>query len=70
MDAHYTTPIILAVRSATPATANAWDRVNVPLPPEGIELVGDGTLQWGITANAVFTTNAPTWDVIVTGYEY
>lgn len=22
------------------------------------------------TANAVFTTNAPTWDVLMIGYEY
>ena len=65
-----TTPIILAARSATPATANAWDRVIVPLPDGGIEINGDGTLQFGITAAATYTTNAPTWDVTMIGYEY
>lgn len=64
-----TTPVLLSVRSATPATSLAWDRVIVPLP-DGFEIVGTGTLQIGITANAVYTTNAPTWDVTLVGYEY
>jgi hypothetical protein len=64
------TPLILQVRTATPATALAWDRAQLIMPPDGIEIPGDGTLQWGITANAVYVTNAPTWDVVVIGYEY
>lgn len=64
------TPIILAARSATPATANAWDRVVISLPGDGLELVGTGTLQFGITAAATYVTNAPTWDVTMIGYEY
>jgi hypothetical protein len=64
------TPIILAARSATPATANAWDRYVMTLPADGLELVGDGTMQFGITAAATYTTNAPTWDVVIIGYEY
>jgi hypothetical protein len=63
------TPIILAMRSATPATANAWDRVFVEIP-DGMEIPGDGTLQFGITAAATYTTNAPTWDVTIIGFEY
>lgn len=63
------TPVIISIRSATPATALAWDRVFIEIP-EGLEIAGDGTLQIGITANAVFVTNAPTWDVLITGYEY
>lgn len=63
-----TTPIVLSIRTGTPATANAWDRVTIPIP-EGYEIIGTGTLQIGITANSVFTTNAPTWDVLITGYE-
>lgn len=62
------TPIILSVRTATPATANSWDRFVVPLF-EPYEIWGDGTIQFGVTANAVFVTNAPTWDVLITGYE-
>jgi len=64
------TPIILSARSATPATASAWDRYTIPLPADGMEIPGDGTLQWGITAAATYTTNAPTWDVVIIGYEY
>lgn len=64
------TPIILAVRAATPATALAWDRYVVTLPADGIEIVGNGTLQFGITAAAAYSTNAPTWDVNIIGYEY
>jgi hypothetical protein len=32
--------------------------------------VGDGTLQIGVTALATYTTNAPTWDVQIIGYEF
>ncbi len=64
------TPIILSARCATPATASAWDRYIVTLPADGLEIPGDGTLQWGITAAATYTTNAPTWDVVIIGYEY
>jgi hypothetical protein len=64
------TPVILSMRCATPATASAWDRVQVNLPDAGIEIPGNGTLQFGITAAATFVTNAPTWDVTIIGYEY
>ena len=63
------TPILLAMRSATAAVANSWDRVYVDIP-DGIEIYGDGTKQWGVTAAATFTTNAPTWDVCIIGMEY
>lgn len=63
------TPIILKARTATPATANSWDRFTITLS-DPIIIDGDGTLQFGVTANAVFVTNAPTWDVLITGYEY
>lgn len=63
------TPIVLAMRSATPATADAWDRVLVPIP-DGYEITGTSTLQFGVTAAATYTTNAPTWDVTIVGYEY
>lgn len=65
-----TSNVWVAARSATPATASAWDRVIFPMPPDGIEVVGDGTLQIGVTAAATYTTNAPTWDVLIVGYEY
>ncbi len=63
------TPVVLAIRSATPATANAWDRVFVQIP-DGWEILGNGTIQFGVTAAATFVTNAPTWDVSIIGYEY
>lgn len=64
-----TTPIILAARTATPPTAQAVDRVQIFFDPP-MEIVGDGTKTFGITANSVFSTNAPTWDVLIEGYEY
>jgi hypothetical protein len=63
------TPVLLSVRSATPATASAWDRFVVEIP-DGIEISGDGTKQWGVTAAATYVTNAPTWDVTIIGFEY
>lgn len=60
----------LVVQTATPATALAYDRVSLPLEDAGLEFAGSATLQIGLTANAVYTTNAPTWDVLITGYEY
>lgn len=64
------TPILFSIRTATPATALAWDRFYVPIPDQGIEILGNGTLQFGMSANAVYTTNAPTWDVFIVGEEY
>lgn len=63
------TPVVLSARSASAATASAWDRVYIDLL-EGYEITGDGTLQFGITAAATFAVNAPTWDVYISGYEY
>jgi hypothetical protein len=63
------TPLILGTATATPATASAWDRQALPIP-DGFEILGDGTLQFGISANAVFVTNAPTWFVNIIGFEY
>jgi hypothetical protein len=62
--------INLSTVCATPSTANAWDRVTVSIPDGALEIAGNGTIQWGMTANATFTTNAPTWDVLITGYEF
>lgn len=63
------TPIWLAARSATPATASAWDRLNLEIP-EGYEIAGNGTLAICASAAATYVTNAPTWDITITGYEY
>jgi len=63
------TPVIFSARSATPATASAWDRYILPIP-DGLEIAGNGTVQFGITANSTFVTNAPTWDVNIIGFEY
>lgn len=61
---------LVQCRVATPATSLAWDRVQLFFDDMGLEMLGDGTLTFGVTANAVFVTNAPTWDVVITGYEY
>jgi hypothetical protein len=63
------TPIVFSATVATPATASAWDRFQIPIG-DGFEIAGNGTLQFGLTAAATFVTNAPTWFVTITGYEY
>lgn len=63
------TPVVLAARSATGPVASDWDRYTIPLG-DGFEIAGNGTIQFGVTANAVYVTNAPTWDVTITGFEY
>lgn len=65
-----TTPILLSARVCTTAVANTYDKIDIPLPSEGYEIYGTGTLQIGVSAASAFTTNAPTWDVLITGYEY
>jgi hypothetical protein len=63
------TNTLMQIQSATAATSLAWDRVMFSLP-DGFELQGDGTAQWGFVAAATFTTNAPTWSINIIGYEY
>lgn len=63
------TPVILACRSACAAVNSAWDRYVLDLG-EGMEILGNGTIQFGVTAAATYVTNAPTWDVTILGYEY
>jgi hypothetical protein len=60
---------VIQLRSATPAVANDWDRVMYTMP-DGYEIQGDGTLQFGVGAISTFTTNAPTLDVQIMGFEY
>jgi hypothetical protein len=62
-------PVLLAAQVATPATSSAYDRISVEIP-DGYEIAGNGTIQFGLTANATFVTNAPTWDALIVGYEY
>lgn len=63
------TPILFSTRVATVAVAGDYQTVSMAIP-DGMEIYGDGTLQIGVTAAATFTTNAPTWDVTIFGYEY
>jgi|GEM_PF-5523248 hypothetical protein len=63
------TPIVLQARTATAAVASAWDRIQIDIP-DGYEIPGDGTLSFCVTVNSTYTTNAPTVDVLIVGYEY
>lgn len=67
-----TTPILFQARTTTPATSLASDFVDIPLEHGGFDIVvpGGGNYQIGVTAASTFTTNAPTWDVMITGYEF
>jgi hypothetical protein len=64
------TPILMGIGTATPATASAIDRAPNPFSSDGYEIAGNGTVSICISANAVFVTNAPTWYVNIIGYEY
>jgi hypothetical protein len=63
-----TTPIIFQQRMSTPATANVVDRVVIPIP-DGLDIPGGENVQFCISANSVFVTNAPTLQVTIIGYE-
>jgi hypothetical protein len=52
-------------RCATTAVISAIDRVVMPL---GLEL--ESGINFAMWARATYTTNAPTWDVIINGFEY
>lgn len=64
------TPILLPARTAAPSTASSFTSLVMPLPADGYEIAGDGTAQFGVTVTPTFTTNAPTVDVLLLGYEY
>jgi hypothetical protein len=60
----------IQLRVATPATALAWDRVQLALGDDGPEIVGGASVNVGLSINPVFVTNAPTYDVLLTGYMF
>jgi hypothetical protein len=63
------TPILWQSRIVTPASASAYVATDVSIP-DGLELTGDGVGQYGFSVNSTYTTNAPTVDLMITGYEY
>lgn len=65
-----TTPVLFKFRSATPATASAWDRLPTFEIPDGYEIAGNGTINFCASVNSTFVTNAPTVDMLIEGYEY
>lgn len=65
-----TTPVLYKFRSSAPATTLFWDRLPTYPIPDGYEVLGDGTLNICASVNSTFTTNAPTVDLMIVGYEY
>lgn len=63
-----TSPILAQFRTGTPATALAWDRVTHSWGDNGPEVAGGASVNIGVTVNPTFTTNAPTYDVLLVGY--
>ena len=59
--------LMYRARVATPATANAVDRITITFP-HGLDIVGNGTVQFGMTAQSTYVTNAPTWFVHANGF--
>jgi len=63
------TGIAWQFRTAVGATINSWDRAYLDLL-EGCEILGDGTLTFGVSVNPVWTTTAAQYDFTMLGYEY
>lgn len=63
------TPILMQSRLAAPAQATSFQQLALPIP-DNMEMPGDGIGQYGVTVTPTFTTNAPTIDVLLVGYEY
>lgn len=65
------TPILIQARTQTPATSLAKDAYDVPIG-EGMDIVNPtgGTVNIGFTVTPTFTTNAPTYDLHVIGFEF
>lgn len=63
------TPVVMSVRTSNGATANQVDRQILTFT-DGLEFYGDGTMEWGLTANSSYTTNAPNLWVMISGYQY
>lgn len=63
------TPVLLRTRTTNGAVANGVDR-QVFTFPKGFDIVGDGTLQFGVSAQSTYTTNAPTWYVNIIGFYF
>jgi len=59
----------VARRHRTGAVAAAFMERKVQFP-EGFEITGDGTLQFGVVFTSTYLANAPTIDVMIVGYEY
>jgi hypothetical protein len=62
-------PTGFTARAATPATTGIYDHKVIPIP-DGLEILGNGTLQFGIAYTPTWTTTASQYDVVITGFEY
>jgi hypothetical protein len=62
-------PVLWAARIGTPATSGAYETFQQTFP-EGMELIGDGVAQFAFTYACNYTTNPPTLNISVHGYEY
>jgi hypothetical protein len=60
---------IFSFRTMTPPTSDALDRATI-IGADDIEIIGNGTLQIGLTANSVYVTNPPTLDALIAGFLY
>lgn len=63
------TPVIWPIRVALPPSASTFASRDIQIS-EGYEVTCNGTLQIGVTTNSTYTTNTPTLDVLISGYEY
>lgn len=64
-----TSPVLLSGRLSSSAAAYSWQQWVTQIPDEYWLPAGDGTAQFGFTVNATYTTNPPTIDVALLGFE-
>lgn len=62
--------ILWEMRVATPQTSAAYQSITIPFPDGTYEIVGGDTVNIGFSLVTSYTTNAPTTDVFIAGYEY
>ena len=63
-------PQIMAARCANAGVSFQWDRNVIPVAPGALDIVGDGTRAVGVSIIFTGSTNVPTIDVLLLGYEY
>lgn len=64
-----TSNVLWEIRLIIPNTSLWTEQVNMPLP-DGWEIAGGATVNWGLSYSATYVTNAPMLQTMIMGFEY